>query len=143
MERRAFVKRLPVLTSGVAAGFSTLSVGGCGGVGYVVPGVHPRGITVLTSLLAERGGLFVQTRTMQRPIFLRPTDDEPVALLAACTHQGCQPEAVGDRLICPCHGSEFSLTGEVLLGPAERALTRFEVTLDGDHWVIHTEGPTS
>ena len=52
-----------------------------------------------------------------------------VAVDALCTHADCSLAADGEVfdgtvLACNCHGSEFDLaTGEVLLGPAERALT--------------------
>jgi Rieske Fe-S protein len=71
---------------------------------------------------------------MSRPVYVhRAASGEIVALLAQCTHNGCQPSPVADRLVCPCHGSEFSLEGTVLQGPADRPLTRYEVTeSDGD-----------
>ncbi len=52
-----------------------------------------------------------------------------VAVDDECTHAACPFGADGEVfdgyvLACNCHGSEFDLrTGEVLLGPAERALT--------------------
>jgi Rieske Fe-S protein len=35
-----------------------------------------------------------------------------------CTHMGCILDLSGNKLLCPCHGSEFSLDGKVLVGPA-------------------------
>jgi Rieske Fe-S protein len=41
-----------------------------------------------------------------------------------------------DRLVCPCHGSEYSLEGAVLKGPTQRALDRFPVREVGQSLVI-------
>ncbi len=53
------------------------------------------------------------------------------ALSSVCTHLGCvtryQP---GQNVIaCPCHGSRYSLDGEVLAGPAPHPLPSLEMTL--------------
>lgn len=141
MQRRDFVQRLPAVASGVLAGVAGLSLAGCGGIPYVTPRPHPGGgLAVLASLLDEEGGTFLQSPAMERPIFVRrDRSGQVIALLASCTHRGCQPEPVGDRLVCPCHGSEFSLHGDVLQGPAERSLTRYEVTREGEEVVIWLE----
>jgi nucleotide-binding universal stress UspA family protein/nitrite reductase/ring-hydroxylating ferredoxin subunit len=45
-------------------------------------------------------------------------------LLAKCTHQGCTVkwDAGENGWLCPCHGSRYSPTGQVVNGPAERPL---------------------
>jgi glycine/D-amino acid oxidase-like deaminating enzyme/nitrite reductase/ring-hydroxylating ferredoxin subunit len=54
----------------------------------------------------------------------RAEDDRVIVRSAVCTHMGClvdwnQAEQTWD---CPCHGSRFQPTGEVISGPAESPL---------------------
>ena len=49
-----------------------------------------------------------------------------------CTHAGCgvRYDHVNKILSCPCHGSEYTLAGMVLRGPAFRPLTPYPTQLD-------------
>jgi Rieske Fe-S protein len=49
-----------------------------------------------------------------------------------CTHLGCLVnfDASLQLLVCPCHGSEFELTGMVARGPAAKPLQVYENSLD-------------
>jgi cytochrome b6-f complex iron-sulfur subunit len=92
------------------------------------------------TVLDQGGQAFLQAPGMPRPIYVRRLDSGEIsAVLASCTHQGCQPEPVADRLACPCHGSEFGFDGRVLQGPAERPLTRYEVAVEGPDLVVFVE----
>jgi Rieske Fe-S protein len=49
-----------------------------------------------------------------------------------CTHLGCVIKSVKNgKLVCPCHGSEFALTGEPLRGPAVKPLEKYEYEIEG------------
>jgi Rieske Fe-S protein len=46
------------------------------------------------------------------------------ALDLTCTHLGCTVKGTPEGFACPCHGSRFASTGDVLKGPASRPLRR-------------------
>ena len=49
----------------------------------------------------------------------------------ACTHEGCAVGITnGQRFDCPCHGSRFDSSGQVLLGPATRPLAMIATSYD-------------
>ena len=60
------------------------------------------------------------------------------ATSARCTHLGCRlrHDAAGEGFRCMCHGSAFDTAGEVLRGPAARAMDRFPVILEAGHLVV-------
>ena len=141
MKRRAFVQRLPVLTAGLATGTSAAMISGCASAPYLVPQLTPRGMSLRASELGPEGDAFVQTADMARPVYVRrDASGSLTAVLASCTHQGCQPEPVGNRLECPCHGSQFSFEGEVLAGPADRPLIRYEIVETDGEIVVRLPG---
>lgn len=45
-----------------------------------------------------------------------------------CTHQGCEvPYVAADgKFECPCHGSQYDKTGEVIQGPARKRLKKYQ-----------------
>ncbi len=57
-----------------------------------------------------------------RTLLLTQSGGKLTALDATCTHQACTVAPSGDHLACPCHGSMYTLTGQVTQGPAPRAL---------------------
>jgi len=69
----------------------------------------------------------------------RVSETSVVAVTRICTHMGCTvalPSAPGSTLDCPCHGSRFLVTGQVVNGPAARPLSSFPAVIDGSQVVI-------
>ena len=62
----------------------------------------------------------------------RLADGSFLPLSRTCTHLGCTVPWVEEKnqFICPCHGSTFSLTGEVITSPAPRPLDTFPARIE-------------
>ena len=74
----------------------------------------------------------------QFPICLYKTkEDHYNASLLKCTHRGCELNVGGGIYSCPCHGSEFSIKGAVLEGPAEKDLKTFKIDTDNENIYIY------
>ncbi len=135
MERRAFI-----LALGSACGLLSGVVTGCTGFRYVPYTRDGRRLAVRRADFGDGTYVLLENPQVPRAIFLhRRPDDTFAAVLTRCSHLGCQVEPAGNRLVCPCHGSEYEWTGEVLQGPAERPLYRYRVTADDES--IYVELP--
>lgn len=62
--------------------------------------------------------------------------DQFDALMLECTHQQNQLIAIPNGYKCNLYGSQLNLNGQVVKGPAERALRKFTTRLDQGQLVI-------
>ena len=136
MNRRAFLRRLPVVSATAASAVTVLGTAGCASVPYVAGREGVGRITVPLQSIPG-GEALVESRSTPAPVYVRRrADGRYVALLLRCTHRGCEPEPSTDRLECPCHGSEFDFEGAVIQGPATLPLTQFATRVEGTDLVI-------
>jgi nucleotide-binding universal stress UspA family protein/nitrite reductase/ring-hydroxylating ferredoxin subunit len=77
---------------------------------------------VASELEPGEGGILVQAG--ERLAAFMDTEGELHLMSAKCTHMGCTVAwSTADHVFeCPCHGSRFGPSGEVVNGPAARAL---------------------
>ncbi len=90
------------------------------------------------SAFGDKNFITLSTKKFAEPIFIgKQADGSYVALRMYCTHKGCGLKAAPDKLVCPCHGSEFSTQGAVLKGPARDPLQSFRVSVEGQTVIVH------
>lgn len=92
---------------------------------------------VATADVPVEGGVIVDAG-QTKVVVTQPTAGDFVGLSAVCPHQNCLVNEVTDqKIICPCHGSEFSITdGAVIQGPATTGLSPVAVSVNGDQVVL-------
>ncbi|HLF65350.1 MAG TPA: Rieske 2Fe-2S domain-containing protein [Saprospiraceae bacterium] len=82
----------------------------------------------------QRKYVLVKTDKFNYPICVyKLGQEEYSALLLRCTHKGCELNPNARFLSCPCHGSEFTNTGEVQNPPAEIKLKTFKTRTDDEN----------
>ena len=73
-----------------------------------------------------------ETRLEKENVFVFRDDQGIYAISAVCTHLGCIVAQSEQGFACPCHGSKFDRRGDVVGGPAPRALPWLEVSRAAD-----------
>ena len=66
-----------------------------------------------------------------------------LALSRTCTHLGCSVPWMEKEMkfACPCHGSVFDITGNVIEAPAPRALDMYPITIENKIIKVDTRKP--
>lgn len=80
------------------------------------------------ALIESVAGVFLVART-------GPTTF--AAIDATCTHEGCTVNGVSNATyVCPCHGSRYNRSGQVVNGPAKAALRQYSTSFANDTLTI-------
>src|SRR5256885_12281304 len=77
---------------------------------------------------------------MQNVIVARALDGSYFALSQVCTHAGCTVEyhVSQNSVVCPCHGAQFDVHGNVTMGPANTPLFEYATQLSGTFLHVYT-----
>ena len=147
--RREFVKDTITGIGTVAFGsFMLVNQSGCSEGSPTAPNNSDETIIVDLSL-SENSALAMVSGTLalgsnvidSKGILLyRQSDTNVLAFSRNCTHNGCTIESFDNNGIsaCPCHGSQFDTSGNVLNGPAINPLTQYSASITGNIVTITT-----
>ena len=124
LTRRAFLK-MSLWIAGIASGWGVFKF-----LSYKAP--EENILSFITLSQPQTYPLGSATYIPEVKAWLFHSDDGFYALSSTCTHLGCTINLGDEKFNCPCHGSQFSLSGNVLQGPASAALPNFEVSLSDD-----------
>lgn len=82
-------------------------------------------------------------RILAGRFYISRTEEGIIALWQKCPHLGCAVPWNEDEenFHCPCHGSTFNQVGEVLGGPAPRAMDYFPIEIKPDGIWVDTGSP--
>jgi cytochrome b6-f complex iron-sulfur subunit len=83
-------------------------------------------VSVAGSALADVGGAVLVESTAGVFLLARTNASAFSAVDAICSHESCTVTgADGTTYVCPCHGSRYNRSGQVLAGPAKASLRQF------------------
>jgi len=92
--------------------------------------------------LGDPAAFPIGSRTERRdiPAVIYNRDGKIVAFSLTCTHLGCTVDDDDKEFSCPCHGSRFDQDGQVIEGPAQKALNPLRVEIsEGNILRIHID----
>jgi len=90
-------------------------------------------VSVAGSALADVGGAALVESVAGVFLVSRTGTNAFTAIDAICSHESCTVTGTdGTAYVCPCHGSRYSRSGQVLAGPAKASLRQFTATFAAD-----------
>jgi len=132
MERREFLGSLtgPVLAA------CAVCMGACsksGSSGSVSPASNVNFTIDLAANLTTVGSSFISNGVIIVRLATGNTPSSFTAVQVNCTHEGTGINYIpsSNNFLCPSHGSTFSTSGTVTLGPASSSLKQYNVSISG------------
>jgi cytochrome b6-f complex iron-sulfur subunit len=81
-----------------------------------------------------------RTLLAEIPAILIHSADGFTAISLTCPHLGCTVEEKDGEMLCPCHGSRYTLDGQLLQGPATKGLKNLTIEIDNDGKITILKG---
>lgn len=101
----------------------------------------PTGTPVDRKFADQTSDAFIQETLLRDVWVVKHGPDKVDVFSPICPHLGCRYEwhASRNEFVCPCHGSVFSPTGQVVGGPAPRPLDTLPIRIEGGDVYVEWE----
>ena len=142
MERRDFLHDISQATVAICAG-SLLAACSKSSDNNVTPPPPGGGNALITANLNSELTSVGSSKTGGSVIVIRTAAGNVpasfVALSLICTHMQCTVnyDAGASGFKCPCHGSEYNISGAVTMGPAPSSLKKYTVTVNNNTLTVN------
>lgn len=139
MKRKKFIKTCGWACLGTAS--LSLFLQGCASAKRISAPITKDNMVLAITDFIKKDGFYnyivAYNSQLQFPIAIfRSSEKVYIALYLQCSHQGNELDVYGDKLVCPAHGSEFNLKGNVTNGPASDPLRSFPVQIENNNILI-------
>jgi len=126
MKRRNFLKRTSLIVTSVAGAIAGISL-----IRIFSPNPIGRNRKIKIGLPSDYP-LDTYTLIEDQDIFVYRDHEGLQVVSSICTHLGCTVQRTTDGFECPCHGSCFADSGDVISGPAPRPLSWYSLEMRPD-----------
>lgn len=133
ISRNEFIKQIGFATCLVSCSGIVSVINSCTPLIYIEGNIVNRKIKINKSDFQDKNFVLIKNKSLDAPVFLYKDEKQNYsAVLLLCTHKQCELRPTAKKLICPCHGSEFSFSGKVTNSPAVTDLISFHVSTEND-----------
>lgn len=124
-------------------GIGAISVAAAGSGIFMLDFLSPK-VVLEKSQIFNAGALenfspgSVTLNAENKTFIIREKEGGIYAISALCTHLGCLTRWNENNgvIACPCHGTKFSIKGNVIEGPSSKTLPRYSVCLSEKNEII-------
>ena len=136
LDRPAVNRRSFLSLSAIGSFFAALLVAALGALRLPNPTVLPGPVRRYKVGPPERFPVGSQTNMAEENFVIVRDSRGLYAISTTCTHLGCTVAPTAQGFACPCHGSRFDADGNVVGGPAPRALPWLEMSRAADGQLV-------
>lgn len=134
MNRRTFTKKTVLACCGALAGSTILE--SCTTTKSLFLDANENSVIVPIEKLSGQTSAIINSTLFTTPVYIFKEGNTWHALLMSCTHVQCEVKLAKDTFICPCHGSQFALDGDVLTGPAQQPLEKVSIEEKDNQFIL-------